>query len=402
MKLLSIIGARPQFIKLAPFIGAIDRHNADDTVEMITHRIVHTGQHYDAAMSDVFFKDLGLPAADVNLGVGSDTHAQQTGAMMIGIEHVLQNERPDLIVVYGDTNSTLAGALAATKLRIPCAHVEAGLRSFNREMPEELNRVIADHVSDLLLAPTRTAMTNLEREGLAQRAVLTGDLMYDAVIHYRSIAQRSSMILERLELQQGAYGVVTLHRAENTDDRARIAVLLGTLNEIARDRLPLVFPVHPRTTARIATLLPNWRPHANLRLIEPVGYLDSVNLLANASICMTDSGGLQKEAFFLGCPCITLRPETEWIETVEAHANIITDCDTQRILGAFERWQDRYPNGQAAFSTLAAEQFGNGYAAETILLNLLKFLDKRGHTSAGPDLASGDLFSNTKPSGDEQ
>jgi UDP-GlcNAc3NAcA epimerase len=321
---------------------------------------------------------------------------------MIGIEHVLQSERPDLIVVYVDTNSTLAGALAATKLRIPCAHVEAGLRSFNREMPEELNRVIADHISDLLLAPTRTAMTNLEREGLAERAVLTGDLMYDAVIHYRALAQHRSTNLQRLQLQQGAYGMVTLHRAENTDDRARLAVLLGTLNEIAREKLPLVFPVHPRTTARIAALLPGWRPDANFRLIEPVGYLDSVNLLANASICMTDSGGLQKEAFFLGCPCITLRPETEWIETVEAHANIITDCDTQRILAAFERWQGRYPKGQAAFSALAAEEFGAGYAAGTILLNLLKFLDKRRSTSSGPDVASGDLFSDTKSSGDKQ
>ncbi|HWL75216.1 MAG TPA: UDP-N-acetylglucosamine 2-epimerase, partial [Burkholderiaceae bacterium] len=221
-------------------------------------------------------------------------------------------------------------------------------------------------------------------------------------IHYRDLARHSSTILERLQLQQGAYGMVTLHRAENTDDRARLAVLLGTLNEIAREKLPLVFPVHPRTTERIAALLPGWRPHANFRLIEPVGYLDSVNLLANASICLTDSGGLQKEAFFLGCPCITLRPETEWIETVEAHANIITDCDTQRILAAFERWQGRYPKGQAAFAALAAEEFGAGYAAGTILLNLLKFLDKRRSTSSSPDIASGDLFSDTKSSGDKK
>ncbi len=372
MKLLSIVGARPQFIKLGPLVRAIDQSNTRGMTEAIEHRILHTGQHYDGSMSDIFFEELDLPVADFRLGVGSGSHAAQTAAMLTGIERVLEHEQPDVVVVYGDTNSTLAGALAAAKLNLPIAHVEAGLRSFNRGMPEETNRIVSDHISDLLLAPTLTAMGNLKTEGLASRAALTGDIMYDAVLHYRAVVQRNSTILSRLALQPGEYGLVTLHRAQNTDDRERMERLLATMNAIAADHLQLVFPVHPRTAARLKSLLPDWYAHPRIQVIEPVGYLDSLALLTNARVALTDSGGLQKEALFLGCPCVTLRTETEWTETLAGGANVLCDADPIKIRDAVAAHASRYPKGTADFSAQAAA-FGGGDAAWNILRALQAF-----------------------------
>ena len=388
MKLLSIVGARPQFIKLAPLVRAIDRYNGQRASAGVEHRILHTGQHYDTGMADIFFEELDLPVADFRLGVGSGTHAVQTAAMLTGIERVLEHERPDVTVIFGDTNSTLAGALVAAKLHLPTAHVEAGLRSFNRRMPEETNRVVSDHVSDLLLAPTSAAMKNLEDEGLRARSVWTGDIMYDSVLHYRSVAQRSSTVLARLGLEPGSYGLVTIHRAENTDDRWRMQALLSTLNDIASERMPLVLPLHPRTAARLRAILPDWCAHPRLRVIEPVGYLDSLALLGAARIALTDSGGLQKEAMFVGCPCVTLRAETEWVETLTAGANVLTDADPARIHEAVDIFSERYPLGHADFSAQAEAAFGRGDAASSILRELERFCASRSTPGARPAPAS--------------
>lgn len=377
MRLVSIVGARPQFIKLAPFARAVVRHNAraGTPVEDV---IVHTGQHYDAGMSDIFFRELDLPAPAYNLGVGSGSHGAQTGRMLERIEQVLIETRPDVVLVYGDTNSTVAGALAAAKLHIPTAHVESGLRSFNRRMPEEINRVVADHVADILFAPTPTAVVNLEREGLGERVVRTGDNMCDAVLYYRDLAARKSQVLARLGLTPGAYGVVTVHRAENTDDVSRLRRLLSAFEQLAAGGLELVLPLHPRTAATLRTKLPPWAPPPRLRLIEPLGYLDMLELVRRARVLLTDSGGLQKEAFFLGCPCVTLREETEWVETVDAGANVVAGVDPGRIVAAVGEWEARYPHGAADFSAAVAASFGAGDAAERILQALLAFGARRG------------------------
>jgi UDP-GlcNAc3NAcA epimerase len=382
MNIVSIVGARPQFIKLAALVRAIDHHNVRNGSPTVDHRIVHTGQHYDAVMSDVFFDELALPAANFRLPACPGTQAQQTAAMLTGVERVLDQQHPDLVVVYGDTNSTLAGALAATKLHIPVAHVEAGLRSFNRRMPEEINRLIADHICDLLLAPTATAMRHLAGEGLCPRSVLTGDLMHDSVLHYLDVARNSSDIVARLALARGEYALATLHRADNTDDVTHLATLLTALNEIAASSMPVVLPLHPRTSSRIQTLLPQWIPNPHLRLIEPVGYLDMLSLLDHARIALTDSGGLQKEAFFIGCPCITLRTETEWMETVEAGANILTGADSARIRAAVVLWSERYPHGSADFSSAVAAAFGRNDAGSKTLDALLTL---GGWSSQMPD-----------------
>jgi UDP-N-acetylglucosamine 2-epimerase len=385
MKLISIVGARPQFVKLSPLTREIDLNNAKGSSVSIEHRIVHTGQHYDNEMSEIFFDELDLPVADFRLPACSGTHAFQTAAMLKGVEHVLEQERPDVVLVYGDTNSTLAGVLAAAKLSIPLAHVEAGLRSFDRRMPEEINRIVADHVSDLLLAPTATAMRNLAMEGLAPRSMQTGDLMYDSLLHYRAIAARTSTVLSKLSLEPGEYGLVTLHRAGNTDNGARIVALLAALNDIASESLSLVFPLHPRTAARLSNFLPRWRPHPRLKLTNPVGYLDTLALLSNARVTLTDSGGLQKEAFFVGCPCVTLRSETEWHETVEAGANVLTDADPARIRAAVAQWSARYPRGNADFAKAADSAFGHGLAASNILAHVVQLGEKpRNATARAP------------------
>lgn len=360
MRLVSIVGARPQFIKLAPVCRTIQDR------EGVQHVIVHTGQHYDQAMSQVFFSELGIPEADINLGIGSGSHGRQTGRMLERTEEILLSERPDMVITYGDTNSTVAGSLAAAKLHIPVAHVEAGLRSFNRRMPEELNRIVADHISDLLLAPTPTAMDNLVAERLEERAVYTGDLMYDAVLFNRELAREGSTIVDALELKRGRYGIVTLHRAESTDGD-HLRTLLQAINEVADRYLPLVFPAHPRTTQRVRSNVADWVPCESLSVIEPVGYLDMLSLLDNAAMILTDSGGLQKEAYFLGCPCVTLRSETEWLETVSGGGNVLTGVEVGEILTAVQSWMERPERGDSGVAAWDRTPFGGGDAAGQIV-----------------------------------
>jgi UDP-N-acetylglucosamine 2-epimerase len=322
---LTIIGARPQFIKAS----AVSRELRKIGDELI----VHTGQHYDDNMSRIFFDELEIPRPDYNLGIGSGGHGAQTGAMLAAIEDVLQKERSDRVLVYGDTNSTLAGALAAAKLHIPVAHVEAGLRSFNRHMPEEINRVITDHLSDILFCPSHTAVNNLAAEGITRGVHLVGDVMYEALMHAVTIANRQSNILERMNLYDSEYILATIHRAENTDQPDKLKNIIEALYEISHTNR-VVFPVHPRTRNKLQEL-----PDAlelvdtgALNMIEPVGYLDMVRLESGAKIIMTDSGGIQKEAYWLNVPCVTLREETEWVETVEQGWNLLVGAERDRIL----------------------------------------------------------------------
>lgn len=326
VKVVTVIGARPQFIKAAPVCQALRAAGH-------TEYLVHTGQHYDYGMSQVFFDELGIPQPDINLAVGSGSHGRQTGEMLIRLEEVLLARRPDWTLVYGDTNSTLAAALAAVKLRIPVAHVEAGLRSFNREMPEEHNRVLTDHIADLLFCPTETAVNNLRNEGIVRGVHLVGDTMYDAVLRFAEAAQRRSTILARLGLRPKGYLLATVHRPYNTDDPASLRSILAAFAEIEE---PIIFPVHPRTRKQIAELglAHEDGPAANPRMIEPVGYLDMLALEQNARMILTDSGGIQKEACWLGVPCITLRSETEWVETVAAGWNVVVGADRERIVAA--------------------------------------------------------------------
>lgn len=348
LNVVTIVGARPQFIKAA----AVSR------VLRLRHRevLVHTGQHYDANMSAVFFDELGIPPPDVNLAVGSASHGAQTGAMLAKIEEVLLAERPDRVLVYGDTNSTLAGALAAAKLHIPVAHVEAGLRSFNRAMPEEINRVLTDHVSNLLLCPSETAVENLAREGITRGVTLIGDVMADAL---RMAAERAdNSVLESSGVQPGGYALATVHRAENTDDPLR---LQGILTGLTLLEMPVIVPAHPRARRAIAAL--GWTPPAHVRLIEPVGYLGMVALMRGARVILTDSGGVQKEAYWLGIPCVTLRDETEWVETVTHGWNTLVGADPERIVAAAR---------QPLPATLRPPLYGDGHAAERCVAALEK------------------------------
>jgi UDP-N-acetylglucosamine 2-epimerase len=322
MKLVSIVGARPQFIKAA----AVSRELRAQHTEIL----VHTGQHYDYQMSGVFFDGLDIPAPDVNLGVGSGSHGAQTGAMLQGIEELLLRERPDCVVVYGDTNSTLAGALAASKLSIPVAHIEAGLRSFNRRMPEEINRVVVDHLSDLLLCPSDTAAGHLANEGITTHVRVVGDVMLDVLNWAKErVDGNPPAALQRLGLTKGSHLLATVHRSENTDDVSRLSHILSAFNAIEER---VVFPVHPRTRKAIAEM--DGRVEAHVQLIDPVGYLEMVALTDSARLVLTDSGGLQKEAYWLGVPCVTLRDETEWVETVEAGWNTLAGADSTSILDA--------------------------------------------------------------------
>lgn len=344
MKAVSIAGARPQFIKAAPVSRSLRK--------VAREVLVHTGQHYDQGMSAIFFDELGIPEPDHSLGVGSGPHGWQTGQMLIRIEEILLQEHPDWVVVYGDTNSTLAGVLAAVKLHIPVAHVEAGLRSYNRTMPEEHNRVLADHASDLLFCPTQTAVGNLAREGLHRGVHLVGDVMVDAMIHNSRLAQERSDILSRLGLAPGNYVLATIHRPANTDDPATLRTLLEVLGQL---ELPVILPLHPRTHRAMQAA--NLKTRGSLHLTEPVGYLDMLMLERHAQAIVTDSGGVQKEAYLLAVPCITLRSETEWVETVEAGWNILVNTDPDRILWAARHFR---PAGQPA------PLFGDGHAAERI------------------------------------
>ncbi len=325
MKILTVVGARPQFIKLAP-LSKILRENG------ISEIIVHTGQHYDENMNDLFFKELEIPEPDYNLGIGSGNHGEQTGRMLIEIEKIMLKEKPDLVIVFGDTNSTLAGALAASKLHIKLAHVEAGLRSFNKRMPEEINRVLTDHISDILFCPTQTAVENLKNEGIIIGVYLVGDVMFDALLHFSKISDMKSNILERLNIKQKEYYLATIHRAENTDDYERLKNILTAFSKM--DEM-VVFPIHPRTRKMISYYrLDDLLENDNVKVIDPVGYLDMLKLERNAKAILTDSGGVQKEAFWLKVPCITLRDETEWIETVNLGWNRLVGSNVEKILEA--------------------------------------------------------------------
>jgi len=348
VKLLTVVGARPQFIKAAAFSRvARDQH---------TEVLVHTGQHYDVQMSDVFFDELALPRPDHHLGVGSGPHGAQTAQMLERLEPVMLREAPDRVVIYGDTNSTLAGALAAAKLGIPVAHVEAGLRSFVREMPEEINRVVADRLSAYLFAPTQTAVDNLAREGITDGVTLTGDIMYDALLQHAAVAAERSRIVRDLALTPGGYVLATVHRAANTDDPARLADIIDALMLLHE---PVVLPLHPRT--RAALMGTDIEVEPPVRIVDPVGYLDMLALEQGARMVLTDSGGVQKEAYLLGVPCVTLRDETEWVETLAGGWNVLAGSDTARILAAARRPR---PSGDPP------PVFGDGHAAERMVAAL--------------------------------
>jgi UDP-GlcNAc3NAcA epimerase len=333
MKIITIVGARPQFIKASTVSRAIFNYNRKVKISgdisipkscgEINEVIIHTGQHFDDNMSQIFFNELELPKPAANLGIGGGTHGKNTGRMIEAIENVLINECPNLVLVYGDTDSTLAGALSAAKMHFPIAHIEAGLRSFNRKMPEEINRVLTDHISDVLFAPTETAVNNLKSEGIfGDKVVNVGDVMYDAALFYSRKAETHSSILNRLQIKTKEYLLATIHRAENTDDPKRLSVITEALNRLSKE-LTVVFPVHPRTKNRLNALNTSLNP--SVMFIDPIGYLDMVMIEKNALIIATDSGGIQKEAFFYGVPCVTLRTETEWIESIQIGWNRLTN-----------------------------------------------------------------------------
>jgi UDP-N-acetylglucosamine 2-epimerase (non-hydrolysing)/UDP-GlcNAc3NAcA epimerase len=347
MRIVTIIGNRPQFVKAA----AVSRRLRERHEELI----VHTGQHYDDELSRVFFEELGVPAPDRELGAGSGTNTAQTARILAGLEPLLGELRPDLALVYGDTNSTLAGALAAAQAGIPVGHVEAGMRSFDRSMPEELNRVLTDHASGLLLCSTKTAVRNLEREGAAGEAHLVGDVMADVSLAFRDIAEEQSRAMEERGLEPGSYLVLTAHRAGNVDDPARLRLLVELVEALPT---PVVFPVHPRTRGRLEEqgLVERLAAAPGVELAAPLGYLDFLKLARHARAVLTDSGGVQKEAYLLGVPCVTLRDTTEWVETVEAGWNVLVDLDRDAALAALVRTP---PDGRP-------ELYGGGHAAERV------------------------------------
>ena len=359
MKIVTVVGARPQFIKAA----AISRVIRDDYAGKIEEMLVHTGQHYDENMSKVFFEELDIPHPKYNLEISGGQHGAMTGRMLEGVENVLLQEKPDWLLIYGDTNSTLAGALAAAKLHIPVAHVEAGLRSFNMRMPEEVNRILADRVSSLLFCPTEAAVNNLKAEGVSRGVHNVGDVMYDVALLYRDRARQNSTVLQTLGLTPGAFALATCHRAENTDNPQRLGSILSALAEIAT-QLTVVMPLHPRTRKLIgdyglASLLDQ------MTVTDPLPFLDMVALEQASRVILTDSGGVQKEAFFYGVPCITMRDETEWVETVDLGWNQLVGTSTPSILSAVNGIMQSPPKG------VSAKPYGTGKAASDILALLI-------------------------------
>lgn len=328
MKIVTIVGARPQFIKLAPLSKAL-RENHEEI-------LLHTGQHYDLELSSLIFQQLGIPLPDYNLEIGSGTHSSQTGEMLKGIEDVLVKEEPDLVIVFGDTNSTLAGALAAVKLQIEIAHVEAGLRSYNRKMPEEINRIITDHISNILFSPTDSATENLKKEGIVKGVFNVGDIMIDSLLNNIDIANSQSNVLSKLNIDSNKYLLMTLHRQENTENEQDMRQLLDALKGVDEK---IIFPIHPRTKVflRKHGLFKNIEG-SNIQVIRPVGYLDFLKLLGNCRKILTDSGGVQKEAYILKKPCITMRNETEWIETIEDGWNILVGLNGGRVEDAINNF----------------------------------------------------------------
>lgn len=343
---MSIAGARPQYIKATAISKALLEAGHKEL-------LVNTGQHYDYAMSKVFFDEMEIPQVNINLNVGSDSHARQTARMLISLEDVMLKHQPDVVIVHGDTNTTLAGALAACKLQIPVAHNEAGLRSFNRTMPEEHNRVLTDHCSDFLFCPTQTAVEQLALEGVEKNVHMVGDVMFDTALAYREISDRNSTIIRDMHLTPGGYLLVTVHRSYNTDVPERLSSIFRALGDTGEK---VVFPIHPRT----AKYLQSWgiESASNVQMIEPVGYLDMIALERHAKMILTDSGGVQKEAYFYRVPCVTLRPETEWVETVANGWNCLVDADSEKILSAVQnRW----------WSQTQEPIFGDGKAAQKIV-----------------------------------
>lgn len=378
MKLLSIVGARPQFVKAAMVSVAIRQHNTRDaSSHRIRHSLVHTGQHYEHKLSGVFFDQLPLPKPDHFLAVGSGTHAVQTAAMLERIESVLLSEEPDVVVVYGDTNSTVAGALAAVKLHIPVAHVEAGLRSFNRRMPEEINRVATDHLSDLLLCPTPISVQNLKREGITRGVDIVGDVMLDAVEYSRPLAARRAKFLPKLGVRPDQYILATIHRAENTDEPERLAQIVETLVSLGH---PIVFPMHPRLRDRLKNsgeyraMRRALEKAPKLIILDPVSYLEMILLEDNARLILTDSGGVQKEAYFLGVPCLTLRDETEWTETLANNWNRVVGTSPAKIRNLVGSIWSR--NGAGPRGPRDLKVFGSGRASHRIVRCLLKMHSK--------------------------
>jgi UDP-GlcNAc3NAcA epimerase len=359
IKIVTVIGARPQFIKAAAISRAIRSKYSDK----ITEILVHTGQHYDPNMSSVFFEELDIPAPDYNLEISGGTHGAMTGKMLESIENVLLAEKPDWVLIYGDTNSTLAAALAAAKLHVPIAHVEAGLRSFNMNMPEEVNRIIADRLSRITFCPTRTAVENLHNEGIKSGVHLVGDVMYDVSLYFRGVARQKSNALERLGLEEGQYVLATCHRAENTDSSHRLTSIVHGLADLAL-QIPVVLPLHPRTRKKIEDL--NLTIDlSNITVVEPLPFLDMIRLEQAARVIVTDSGGVQKEAFFYEVPCVTMRDETEWTETVELGLNVLVGADRELIANSLSR---KRPEGKLT------QPYGNGSASDAILDEMLSAL----------------------------
>jgi UDP-GlcNAc3NAcA epimerase len=363
---VSIVGARPQFVKLAPVCRAIESHNAKIDVVPIDHRIIHTGQHYDRDVAELLFEQMAIPRPDCNLGVGSSSHGAQIARMMQRMEPILKAERIDWIIVYGDTNSTLAGALVASRLKIPLAHVEAGCRSWDLGQPEEQNRIVSDHLSQLLLVPSQAALENLSREGIGgerdrqkRRSILVGDVMYDALLQHLTIAEkRTENNLRELELKSKEYYLLTLHRAENTNNQRRLASILKTVKTLD---LPVLFPVHPRTKQVLSVA--GISLNGKIRAVPPLGFLEMLAMEKNARKILTDSGGVQKEAFYLGVPCVTLRDQTEWPETVECGANRVSGTNPDSIREAV------HDTCRSDWSTVTV--YGDGKSAEKIVGQLL-------------------------------
>lgn len=340
-KIVTVVGARPQFIKAA----VISRVLKEAYTNNIKEVIVHTGQHYDNNMSEIFFTEMNIPVPDYNLNIGSGSHGMMTGRMLENVEKVLFEEKPDMLLVYGDTNSTIAGALAASKIHIPVAHIEAGLRSFNMDMPEEQNRILTDHISNLLFCPTDTAVKNLKTEGITERVYKTGDVMLDASLYYRNLHKHLISNLPE------SFVLMTIHRAENTDNLRRLKFIIDAVNKL--NQFKFILPLHPRT--RKIFTENNLVLNDHIKLIEPVGYFDMLYLEENCDFIMTDSGGVQKEAFFFKKPCITLRDQTEWVETVEAGWNTLVGADYDTIIEAATNvkyphfWPDLYGNGKSGY-----------------------------------------------------